>query len=166
MSGLTLTLILQTAVLAAGDNSYTDAHSETTKTGKPMVVLVSAQWCGPCQQMKKTVIPEMEKRGLFNRVTFAVVNVDRDRALARKLIGKGAVPQLFMFRKTATGWKRKKLVGGQTADSVERFITRGIEADEAEARPETDTEEAEPPREDRSAEAKTDGPSIGPTSVR
>ena len=135
MSGLTLTLILQTAVLAAGDHSYTDARNKTTETGKPMIVLVSAQWCGPCQQMKKTVLPEIEKRGLFDRVTFAVVNVDRERTLARKLIGKGAVPQLFMFRKTSTGWKRKKLVGGHTVDSVERFITRGIEADEAEARP-------------------------------
>jgi hypothetical protein len=57
---------------------------------------------------------------------------------------------LFLFRRTSTGWKRKKLVGGQTVDVVERFITRGIEADEAEAGPETDAEEAEPPREDRS----------------
>ena len=57
------------------------------------VVLVSAQWCGPCQRMKKTVIPQIEKRGLFDQVTFAAVNVDRERTLARKLIGNGAGPQ-------------------------------------------------------------------------
>ena len=71
-----------------------------------------------------------------------------------------------MFRKTSTGWKRKKLVGGQTVDAVERFITRGIEDDEAEAGPENDAEEAEPPREDRAAEAKTDGPLLTPAAVR
>ncbi|NQU26521.1 MAG: thioredoxin family protein [Candidatus Nealsonbacteria bacterium] len=132
MSSLTLTLILQTAVLAGGEKSYTDARSETTETGKPMAVLVSAQWCGPCQKMKKTVIPEIEKRGLLDDVTFAVVYVDRERTLAKKLIGNGAVPQLFMFRKTSTGWQRKKLVGGQTVNTVERFITRGVEADRSE----------------------------------
>jgi hypothetical protein len=37
-----------------------------------------------------------------------------------------------MFRKTTEGWKRQKLIGGQTVESVEKFINDGLAMDEAE----------------------------------
>ena len=114
-----------------------------------MVVMVSTDWCPPCQVMKKTILPRVRERGLLRKVAFAVVNPDRDGDLAEKLTGGGPIPQLVMFRKTADGWMRRKLVGGQSVETVEQFIKEGLSQDEQE-RQEVD----EPParRGQRSAE--------------
>lgn len=132
MTSLTFaTLLLHVSIVAAEDDSYAKAHSQAEK-GKPMVILVSADWCSPCQEMKKNVIPQVKRSGLLKKVAFAIVNVDRQRSLARKLIGGGAIPQLIMYRKTTHGWKRRKLIGGQTAKAVEKFIDEGIAMAESE----------------------------------
>jgi putative sterol carrier protein len=35
-----------------------------------------------------------------------------------------------MYRKTANGWRRQKLVGGQSVEAVEQFIKEGLAQDE------------------------------------
>jgi thioredoxin-like negative regulator of GroEL len=111
--------------------TYAEAHRLTTQTGKPLVVMVSTDWCVPCQTMKKTVLPRVRERGLLRKVAFAIVNPDRDRDLAEQITDGGPVPQLVMFRKTADGWIRKKLIGGQSVETVEQFINEGLAQDEA-----------------------------------
>jgi thioredoxin-like negative regulator of GroEL len=131
-------LILATVLCAAtsaGEASdaatYAKAHQITIETGKPMVIMVGTDWCGPCQNMKKNVLPEVRKRGMLSKVTFAIVNADRQGKLAKKLIGGGPIPQLIMYRKSANGWKRRKLVGGQSVEKVETFIKQGLTMDRA-----------------------------------
>lgn len=131
MSSLSFLAILQASVIAMGEKTYAEAHSETTRTGRPMVVLVSADWCPACVAMKKQVIPQVTKRGLLKKVVYAVVNLDRERVLGRQLTGGGPIPQLIMFRKTTGGWKRRKLIGGQGVGTVENFIGEGIKLDES-----------------------------------
>lgn len=131
MTGLTLAVVLQLSLAAAAPHSYADAHRTTAETGRPMVVMVSAEWCSACKEMEKTVLPQVAKRGLLKKVSFALVNVDRESTLARRLIGNGPVPQLLMFRRNGNGWLRKKLVGGQTPEAVEKFIEQGVARDEA-----------------------------------
>ena len=129
--------ILQAAILATGadqvasPDTYDAAHRVAVETGKPMVIMVGTTWCPPCQMMKKTILPRVREHGLFKRVAFATVDPDRDGELVQKLTGGGPVPQLVMFRNTPHGWMRKKLVGGQTVESVEQFINEGLAADEA-----------------------------------
>jgi thioredoxin-like negative regulator of GroEL len=120
---------------------YAEAHRATEATGKPMVVMVSTDWCQPCQVMKKTILPRVRERGVLRKVAFAVVNPDHDSKLAEDLTGGGPIPQLVMFRKTATGWKRQKLVGGQSVETVEKFINDGLAQDEEEKKSETGTDE-------------------------
>jgi protein disulfide-isomerase len=118
------------ALGAADADSYAAAHKTTMETGKPMVVMVSTEWCAPCQMMKKTVIPQIRRRGLLRKVAFAIVNPDRDGELAQQLTGGGPVPQLVMYRKTAGGWRRDKLIGGQSVETVEQFIKDGVAAND------------------------------------
>jgi thioredoxin-like negative regulator of GroEL len=139
-------LALCTTTVGAGEaDSYATAHQTTMQTGKPMVVMVSTEWCAPCQMMKKTVIPQVRKRGLLRKVAFAMVNPDRDHELAEKLIGGGPIPQLVMYRKTPDGWTRQVLVGGQTVEAVEQFIKDGVAANEAAAAEKAKTSTAEKP---------------------
>jgi thioredoxin-like negative regulator of GroEL len=116
----------------AGTESYAEAHRATLQTGKPLVVMVSTDWCPPCQMMKKTILPRVRQGGLLRRVVFAVVNPDRDGELAEEITGGGPVPQLVMFRKTAHGWMRSKLIGGQSVEAVEQFINEGLASDDGE----------------------------------
>jgi thioredoxin-like negative regulator of GroEL len=124
--------IAGTEQAAAKADTYDEAHRITTETGKPMVVMVGTEWCGPCQMMKKKILPRVREMGLLKKVAFAVVNADRDRELAQSLTGGGPIPQLVMFRKTPEGWMRRKLVGGQTVESVEEFINEGLSLDKGE----------------------------------
>ena len=116
----------------AKPETYAEAYKTTTKTGKPMVIMVSTEWCVPCQTMKKRIIPRIRERGVFRRVAFAMVNPDQDADLAEQITGGGPVPQLVMYRKTANGWMRRKLIGGQSVEDVEAFIKEGLAADAAE----------------------------------
>jgi thioredoxin-like negative regulator of GroEL len=138
MTSMLLATIVQTAILAtaadatpAPADTYAEAHRRTTETGKPMVVMVSTDWCAPCQTMKKSVLPRIREHGLLRKVAFAVVNPDHDRELAERLTGGGPIPQLVMFRRTADGWMRRKLVGGQSVETVEEFIKDGLALDAA-----------------------------------
>ncbi len=128
MSGLAMAAIWAVAVVSADANDYAAAHKAAVETGKPMVVMVSTDWCAPCQMMKKTILPQVRKRGLFKKVVFTNINPDQDRELADQVTGGGPIPQLVMYRKTALGWRRWQLVGGQSVESVEEFLKEGIAA--------------------------------------
>jgi thioredoxin-like negative regulator of GroEL len=94
-----------------------------------MVILVGADWCPACQTMKNEVVPQVKRRGLLGRVAYAVVNLDRQKDLGQQLVADGPIPQFIMYRKTREGWKRRRLVGGQSAETVEAFIKEGLELD-------------------------------------
>ncbi len=127
MTHLTLNLLLSAAALSAGSQDYATAFRQTSETGKPLVVLIGADWCPGCRQMKYTTIPEVERSGGLSNVAFAYVNTDQDRTLANKLMQGGSIPQLVMYRKTDSGWKRKQLTGAQSTGSVEAFIDAATE---------------------------------------
>ena len=129
MTSLGLTALI--AMVAAGGETYAEAHKETANTGRPLVVMVGADWCPACQVMKNTILPEMRSRGLLRRVAFALVNLDREHELGAQLTANGPIPQLLLFRRTADGWRMRRLIGGQDVQTVETFINEGVEANEA-----------------------------------
>lgn len=131
MTSLALATVLQASVLAAATtDGYSDARHETVETGRPMVILVGADWCPACVDMKKKIMPKVKKRGLLRKVAYAFVNLDRQPKLGRQLITGGHIPQMIMYRKTDNGWRRRKLVGGHDVKTVETFIKQGIELNE------------------------------------
>ncbi len=117
------------AIGGSDGETYADAHQASMKSGKPMLVMVSTEWCPACQVMKRRIMPQIRERGLLSRVAFANVNPDNEGELARQLIGSGPIPQLVMYRKSPRGWIRRVLVGGQSVETVEQFINQGTVAD-------------------------------------
>lgn len=126
MTSLAFALASLTLV-AAADQTYAEAHQQSTTTGRPLVVLVSAQWCPACRVMRQTVIPEARRRGLLRKVAFAVVDYDREQDLAGQLTEHGPIPQVVMYRRTAGGWQMWRMIGSQTIDAFERFLRQGLE---------------------------------------
>jgi len=148
VSSWTVVAVMQLALAGGNGETYAEARRATDESGRPMVVMVGATWCGPCQQMKKQVIPKVRERGLFKEVSFATVDADAEAEIAREIIGSGPVPQLVMYRKTQRGWLRRRLVGKQSVEAVEHFIKQGLADDEkeraddhqVESKPDSDTE--------------------------
>ena len=70
-------------------------EQEVENSTKPVVIDVSATWCGPCQQMKP--IFEQTAQDLSDTYKFAELNVDESRELAIKY-GVTSVPT-FIFIK-------------------------------------------------------------------
>lgn len=124
MFTLALAAMMQTAVMAMPDQSYNyaDAYRAAIDEGKPLVVLVGADWCPACEQMKHSVIPQVASSGALDRVAFACVNTDRQRLLTEKLLTGSLIPQLVVYVKTPEGWKRQQLTGAQNASTVAQLI--------------------------------------------
>ena len=129
---------------------YAAARAKTAKTGEPILILVGAEWCPACVEMKKEVMPEIRKKGILRKVAFANVNLDNEQELAKELTEGGPIPQMIMYRKTPLGWLRRVLVGGQNPRTVEKFIQRGLELDEA-----TKKAEAKKQEQDSSGDKQT-----------
>ncbi len=110
-------------------DTYAEAHRDAVKLGKPLLVMVGTDWCGPCQMMKREILPKVREHGALRKVAFAFVNADKDQELAQEITGGGPVPQLALYRKSGEGWTRQILVGLQTVEEVEKFVQDAPSAD-------------------------------------
>ncbi len=85
MIHLTMNLLLQAAAVTAGAHDYATAYRETNESGRPLVVLIGADWCPGCRTMKYTSLPELEKSGGLSKVTVAYVNVDEETPVGQQV---------------------------------------------------------------------------------
>ena len=131
MTGLAISFVLQTAMLTAGADGYSDAYHAAQSNGKPLVVLVGTEWCPGCKTMKHGILPRLMGRGKMQRVNFAQVNSDDDWGLASKLLVGDTIPQLVVFAKTPEGWKCEHLKGAKSEAEVEEAIERATTAMQA-----------------------------------
>lgn len=123
---ITAVLLTISAFLVTDGNAtdYKTAYQKAQSGDKPLLVLVTAQWCPPCQVMKSSTIPQLLAKDAFKDFHYATVDLDLQKTLARKLIGDRGVPQLIMFEKVDGRWMRRYLRGIQTPQTVEAFIAR------------------------------------------
>jgi thioredoxin-like negative regulator of GroEL len=126
MSSLAATLILQAAFLTSGSNSsslnYRDAYSEAQDSKRPLMIVIGADWCQACKELKDTTIPQMQKVGKLDAVVLTYIDLDQEPELARQLLNGPSIPQVILFSKTDSGWNRKQLTGRQSADSVASLV--------------------------------------------
>lgn len=108
-------------------HTYAAAYQEAQESGKPLVVLVGASWCPACQSMKTSTMPAVAAHGGLSNVAFAYVNTDAQSSLATQLMEGGLIPQLVVYEKTADGYKLSRLVGAQSAESVEGLLRPAAE---------------------------------------
>lgn len=104
--------------------SYAEAYRDAQAGDKPLLVLVSATWCPPCQVMKQTTIPQLMQKNAFKEFHYATVDLDQEEELARQLIGNRGLPQFIMFEKKDGQWVRRYLKGIQSVATVEAFVAQ------------------------------------------
>lgn len=78
------------------------------------VVDFYADWCMPCQDMKKIILKMSEK---FKNIEFGKVNIDKNQKLAEKFkIDK--IPALFFFKKSKLLGKKIGIISEQELEQV------------------------------------------------
>ena len=112
------------AALAQNSVDYKTAYERAQAGDKPLLVLVTAEWCPPCQDMKKTTIPQLLRKSAFKGFHYSTVDLDKDSKIARQLIGDRGVPQLIMYEKQDGKWLRRYLSGYKTTEIVEAFVAQ------------------------------------------
>ena len=119
MTSLVLAATLQAALLAAPEQEYTAAYQKSLDSGRPLVVLLGADWCPACLTMKNSIMPQVD--GLKD-VEFAYVDIDRQTKLARLLARAQSIPQLIRFERRPSGWVSGMLLGAQSPEKVTSFV--------------------------------------------
>ena len=128
MIGLTSIVALQIAFLTAPPSAYQEAFDQADKEGKPLLVLVGADWCPGCRTMKDEMIPELEREGDLAQVVFATVNTDEKPALSKRLLRGNSIPQLVLYTRNARGWRRSQLTGVHESRNIRQFLRNEIES--------------------------------------
>jgi thiol-disulfide isomerase/thioredoxin len=121
--------VLQAALLVSGAQTYEQAFEESQSSGKPLVVLVGADWCPGCVTMKGSVMPRMQASGYLRPVNYA--HIDADSELAGQLLRGNSIPQLIVFSQSADGKLHREYLVGATSDqsvaaAIDRAVSRSV----------------------------------------
>jgi thioredoxin-like negative regulator of GroEL len=126
-------IVLSQALLAGEPSAYERAFGKSQASGQPLLVLVGAQWCPACHQMKHSVLPRMATGGRLTTVSFAAVDSDHEPELAARLMRGPSVPQLIVFSRRPDGrWRREQITGAASEQEVESLIARAIQTQSGE----------------------------------
>ncbi len=133
MNGFIVSAMMLASTTAVDSTDYKTAFQQADTTGRPLVVLIGADWCPGCQVMKHQTIPALQRSGKLDGVAFVNLDCDKNPALANKLMHAQSIPQLLIFRKTDTGWKRSQIIGAQSEDEVTNLISKAVQMQKAAA---------------------------------
>ena len=84
---------------------------------EPVLVDFSAEWCGPCKQLKP--ILEQVKSNVGAQAKIIKIDVDKNRSLADKFQIR-SVPTLILFKEGKVVWRQSGVVPARTLESIIR----------------------------------------------
>jgi thioredoxin-like negative regulator of GroEL len=102
--------------------NYASAYRAAQDRNLPLVVVVGAEWCPACVNLKRTTIASMEASGELQEVSLAVIDQDSEPELARMIKKGEMIPQIVVFSKTDQGWRRTQLTGFQAIEPLRSLI--------------------------------------------
>jgi YHS domain-containing protein/thiol-disulfide isomerase/thioredoxin len=78
-------------------HNYADAYREATRLGRPLVVHVYTDWCGPCRQMESSVLNTTEVTARLGRSIVGVkLNADHHSQLVSRFGVSGYPSDVFV----------------------------------------------------------------------
>jgi thioredoxin-like negative regulator of GroEL len=115
------------AAMATGAQPYSQAYNALMSEGKPMLVVVGADWCPACQSLKNGTLAQMERQGKLREVSYVALNSDRHPDLASKLGRGSTIPQVILYEKTESGFHRRQLTGAQGEGVILSLVKGAVE---------------------------------------
>jgi thiol:disulfide interchange protein len=111
------------AIPAGFDPAMTvdSAHSAAQADGKPILVFLTASWCGPCQSFKRgTLSTQSVTQALQTKVHAVYLDIDQASQKARQMNVSG-VPTLILYNKD--GKEIRRQIGGLSEQDMLAFLT-------------------------------------------
>jgi len=102
-------------------DSSTYALSAAKKSGKPVVMVFSAAWCGPCQTMKKEVYPSAAVKAFHDKFIWAYLDIDDERnERVSKKFGVSSIPHIEFL--DAQGKEIDKQIGSNSPEDFAKTL--------------------------------------------
>ncbi len=130
-----LEMIITTILLAAPTSEWTEAREASIRDGRPIVAVLTADWCQPCQQLKKKGLPAVKEE--LRRARLVVVDVDGSPRLASALArGRNlSLPTVVVFKRESKGkWRRYVRTGYGGPASFRAWLRSVLPREEKKAR--------------------------------
>ena len=89
--------------------------SELLKTPEPVLVDFSAEWCGPCKQLKP--ILEQLKSKIGDSAKIIKIDVDKNKSLSVQFQIR-SVPTLILFKDGKSVWRQSGVVPVNTLEGI------------------------------------------------
>ena len=89
--------------------------SELLKTPEPVLVDFSAEWCGPCKQLKP--ILEQLKSKIGDSAKIIKIDVDKNKSLSDQFQIR-SVPTLILFKDGKSVWRQSGVVPVHTLEGI------------------------------------------------
>jgi thiol:disulfide interchange protein len=90
---------------------YAAARVEADRSHKFLVVYLTATWCGPCQQMRRTTWSDKNVQTAMEDFVPVKIDIDQQTDLARTLSKDEGIPEFIMMT-----------AGGQTVMTTAGFM--------------------------------------------
>lgn len=101
--------------------SYAAALKASKESGKPVVMIFSAVWCGPCQANKKAVYPSAAVQPFHDKFVWAYLDADNEANVpAMQKFGVTGIPHIQFLDKG--GKSLGNAVGGTTPEEFSKVL--------------------------------------------
>jgi len=122
LAGVALGFLVVSGARAANKVPFeATAFKAARDSGKPVVLQVTATWCGPCQLMKRTV-SELVERPDFKDVMIFEADYDANKEDLRQ-INAYNVTMLVLYRNKT---EVQRTVGETQAEVIEPFLRKAL----------------------------------------
>ncbi len=101
------------------------AQKNAEASGRPLVVLVGAQWCGACRVMKNSTLRTISNNGGLDHAEYSYVDCDQKREIAIKIMKGDRVPQLVRYERMGDKWVIHRYSGSvDDLPAVRKFLSK------------------------------------------
>jgi thioredoxin-like negative regulator of GroEL len=103
------------------EDSARSVLSDAKKSGKPIVMVFSAVWCGPCQAMKNDVYPSEAVKAFHDKFEWAYLDTDdSSNEKVAKEFGVSGIPHIQFL--DAAGKPIDKQIGSTSPDAFAKKL--------------------------------------------
>lgn len=102
-------------------SQYKAAYDSAKESGKPLIVLITADWCKWCHKLERDSIAPLRANGELDDCEFIVLDLDQDKE-AKQIVGDNPIPVLMRYQFTNGKWQASKMAGYKPKDEVRAFL--------------------------------------------